>query len=174
MEEVMRTHSYLPQLWREDQHPLRTLRQEMDEIFESWTKDLKLPEVAWPRTEFWPRVNISETDKEMLVTAELPGVDQKDIEVTVSGNQLLIKGEKKSEVEEKKDEKGRAFHRVERSFGSFQRLMSLPYEVDPEKVQASFKDGVLTLALPKPAEVQKKTKKIEIKGEKQIEAKKAA
>ncbi len=109
MEDVMATHSFLPQLWREDQHPLRTLRQEMDDIFESWSKDLKLPEVAWPRTEFWPRVNISETDKEMLITAELPGVDQKDIEVTVSGNQLVIKGEKKSEVEEKKDEKGRAF-----------------------------------------------------------------
>ena len=104
----------------------------------------KLPEVAWPRTEFWPRVNVSETDKEMMITAELPGVDQKDIEVTVTGDQLQIKGEKKSEIEEKKDEKGRAFHRVERSFRSFQRLMSLPYEIDPDKVQASFKDGVLT------------------------------
>ena len=96
----MATHSFLPQRWREDQHPLRTLRQEMDDFFESWSKDLKLPEVAWPRTEFSPRVNVSETDKEMMITAELPGVDQKDIEVTVSGNQLLIKGEKKSEVEE--------------------------------------------------------------------------
>ena len=85
--------------------------------------------MTWSRTEFRPRVNISETDKDMLITAELPGVDQKDIDITVSGDQLLIKGEKKSEVEEKKDEKGRAFHRVERSFGSFQRLMSLPYEV---------------------------------------------
>ena len=110
----------------------------------------------------------------MLITAELPGVDQKDIDITVSGDQLLIKGEKKSEVEEKKDEKGRAFHRVERSFGSFQRLMSLPYEFDPDKVQAFFKDGVLTLTVPKPTEAQKKTKKIEIKAEKQIEAKKAA
>ena len=170
----MRTHSYLPQLWREDQHPMQALKQEMDDIFESWTKDLKLPEMTWSRTEFRPRVNISETDKDMLITAELPGVDQKDIDITVSGDQLLIKGEKKSEVEEKKDEKGRAFHRVERSFGSFQRLMSLPYEFDPDKVQAFFKDGVLTLTVPKPTEAQKKTKKIEIKAEKQIEAKKAA
>jgi HSP20 family protein len=92
----------------------------------------------------------------------------------LSGDQLLIKGEKKSEIEEKKDEKGRSFRRVERSFGSFQRLMSLPYEVDPDKVQASFKDGVLTLSIPKPTEVQRKAKKIEIRDEKQTETKKAA
>jgi HSP20 family protein len=170
----MATHSYLSPLWRGDQDPFRTLRQDMDEMFESWAKDLKLPETTWARTEFWPRMNISETDKDMLITAELPGIDPKDVEITLSGNQLLVKGEKKSEAEEKKDDKGRSFHRVERSYGSFQRLMSLPYDVDPDKVQASFKDGVLTLNLPKPAEVQKKMKKIEIRSEKQIEAKKAA
>jgi HSP20 family protein len=134
---------------------------------------MKLPDVSW-RAEFWPRVDVSESEKEIRVTAELPGIDQKDVEVTLSGDQLLIKGEKKSEAEEKKEEKGRTFHRVERSYGSFQRSMRIPYEVDPEKVQATFKDGVLTLTLPKPPEVQQKTKKIEIKGEKQIEAKKAA
>lgn len=170
----MATHSYLSPLWSGNQDPFRALRQDMDEMFESWAKDLKLPETTWTRAEFWPRMNVSETDKDMLITAELPGIDPKDVEITLSGNQLLVKGEKKSEAEEKKDDKGRAFHRVERSYGSFQRLMSLPYEVDPDKVQASFKDGVLTLNLPKPAEVQKKTKKIEIRSEKQIEAKKAA
>jgi HSP20 family protein len=146
----------------------------MDELFENWTKEIKLPDMGWHRAEFWPRVDVSETDKEMRVTAELPGVDQKDVEVTLSGDQLTIKGEKKAETEEKKEEKGRAFHRVERSYGSFQRSMRIPYEVDPEKVEAAFKDGILTLTLPKPPEVQKKTKKIEIKGEKLIEAKKAA
>jgi HSP20 family protein len=109
------------------------------------------------------------------VTAELPGVEEKNIDVTVSGDQLIIKGEKKSEIDEKKEEKGRTFRRVERSFGSFQRCMALPFEIDPDKVQASFKNGVLTLTVPKPTEVQKKARKIEVKGERPpIESKKAA
>ncbi|AGK56814.1 molecular chaperone (small heat shock protein) [Hyphomicrobium denitrificans 1NES1] len=151
----------------------------MDELFESWTKDFGFPQMPWAQeaqwvTEISPRMNVSETDKELQITAELPGVDQKDIEITLTGGDLLIKGEKKSETDEKKDERSRSYHRVERSFGSFQRRLSLPYDVDPDKVQASFKDGILTLTLPKPPEVQKAAKKIEIKGEKQIEAKKAA
>jgi HSP20 family protein len=145
----------------------------MDSLFESWTKDLGLPQVSLLPAQFLPRTNVSETDKEIQVTAELPGVDQKDIEITLTGGDLLIKGEKKSEVDEKKDDKGRTYHRVERSFGSFQRRLALPYDVDPNKVQASFKDGVLTVTLPKPAEAQK-SKKIEIAGEKQIDTKKAA
>jgi HSP20 family protein len=119
-------------------------------------------------------MNVSETDKELQITAELPGVDQNDIEITLTVGDLLIKGEKKSEIDEKKDERSRSYHRVERSFGSFQRRLSLPYDVDADKVQASFKEGVLTLTLPKPSEVQKSAKKIEIRNEKQIEAKRAA
>jgi HSP20 family protein len=174
MEVFMTIRNMLPRLWGEDQHPLRSLRQEMDNLFETWTKDLGIPQTSWTRAEYLPRMNVSETDKELQITAELPGVEQKDIEVTLTGGELLIKGEKKSEIDEKKDEQGRAYHRVERSFGSFQRRMSLPYDVDPNKVQAAFKDGVLTLTLPKPPEVQKATKKIEIKSEKQIETKKTA
>jgi HSP20 family protein len=178
MEVVMSVRNTLPRLWRDDRHPLSSLRDEMDELFESWTKDFGFPQMPWAQaqwvTEMSPRMNVSETDKELQITAELPGVDQKDIEITLTGGDLFIKGEKKSETDEKKGERGRSYHRVERSFGSFQRRLSLPYDVDPDKVQASFKDGVLTLTLPKPPEVQKAAKKIEIKGEKQIEAKKAA
>ena len=152
----------LPRLWQEDRHPLKALRNDLDDLFESWATDLKLPDMGWTRTDFWPRVNVSETDKELQVTAELPGVDEKNIDVTVSGDQLTIRGEKKSEVDEKKDEKGRAFRRVERSYGSFERTMSLPFDIDPDKVQANFKNGVLTLTLPKPLDTQKKSKKIEI------------
>ncbi len=83
--------------------------------------------------------------------------------MTISGDTLTIKAEKKSEAEEKKDEKGRVFHRVERTYGSFMRSMSLPFNADPAKVAANFKDGVLTLTLPKPPEIQRQTKKIEIK-----------
>ena len=118
----------------------------MDDLFRELVRRVfKLPEVAWPRTEFSPRVNVSETDKEMMITAKLPGVDQKDIEVTLTGDQLQIKGEKKSEIEEKKDERKAARSTVSSNRSeSCQRLMSLPYEIDPDKVQASFKDGVLT------------------------------
>jgi HSP20 family protein len=168
----------LPRLWREDRHPLTSLRDEMDELFESWTKDFGFPHIPWTQTqwarEISPRMDVSESEKELQITVELPGVEQKDVDITLTGGDLLIKGEKKSEIDEKKDERGRSYRRVERSFGSFQRRFSLPYDVDPDKVQASFKDGVLKVTLPKPPEVQRSTKKIEIKGEKQIEAKKAA
>ena len=170
----MAVRNMLPRLWGDDLHPMRSFRQEIDNLFDNWTRDLGFPQTSWTKSEVWPRMNVSETDKDIQISAELPGVDQKDIEVTLTGGELLIKGEKKSEIDEKKDEQGRAYHRIERSFGSFQRRMSLPYDVDPNKVQAAFKDGVLTLTLPKPAEVQKATKKIEIKSDKQIEAKKAA
>jgi HSP20 family protein len=161
----MTTRSLLPRLWQEDQHPLKALRRDLDDLFESWSTDFKLPEIGWTRTDFWPRVNVSETEKELQLTADLPGVDEKNIDVTVSGDQLTIKGEKKSEIDEKKDEKGRSFRRIERSYGSFERTMALPFDIDPDKVQATFKNGVLTLTLPKPAEAQKKSKKIEISGE---------
>jgi HSP20 family protein len=164
----MTIRDILPRLWGEEQHPLRSLHQEMDNLFEGWTKNFGLP------AEIWPRINVSETDKDMQITAELPGVDQKDIEITVTGSEISIKGQKKSEIDEKTEKEGRAYRRIERSYGSFQRRMSLPYDVDPNKVEASFKDGVLTLTLPKPPEVQKASKKIEITGNKQVESKKAA
>jgi HSP20 family protein len=178
MEVVMSVRNMLPRLWRDDRHPLSSLHDEIDELLETWTKDFGFPQMPrmpaqWAK-DISPRMNVSETDKELQITAELPGVDQKDIEITLTGGDLLIKGEKKSEIDEKKDERSRSYHRVERSFGSFQRRLSLPYDVDADKVQASFKDGVLTLTLPKPSEVQKSAKKIEIRNEKQIETKRAA
>ena len=170
----MSVRNLLPRLWRDERHPLSSLREEMNELFENWTKDFGFPQMSWAATEVWPRMNVSETDKEVQITAELPGVDQKDIEITLVGGDLVIKGEKKAELDEKKDERGRSYHRIERSFGSFQRRLSLPYDVDADKAQASFKDGVLTLTVPKPPEAQKAAKKIEIKGEKHIDTKKAA
>jgi HSP20 family protein len=171
----MKVRSLLPTLWGQESGPLQSLKREIDEIFSSWANEFPPAELPWSRSEFAPSVNVSETEKEISVTAELPGVDEKNIDVTVAGDQLTIRGEKKSEVDEKKEEKGRTFRRVERSYGSFQRSMSLPYEIDPDNVQAIFKNGVLTLTIPKPLEVQRKAKKIEVKGDKQpIESKKAA
>jgi HSP20 family protein len=110
---------------------------------------------------------VSETAKDLTLKVELPGVEEKDIDVSLSGNQLTIKGEKKSEHEEKKegDNGERVFHRVERSFGAFQRTMTVPFDVEPDKVSADFRDGVLTVTLPKPegASQQPQTRRIEVK-----------
>ena len=102
---------------------------------------------------FSPRVNVSENEKEIKVSAEIPGVDEKDIKVNLDENVLTIQGEKKDEHEEEGDN----WYRVERSSGSFQRVITLPSDVDGEKTKAKFKKGVLTIRLPKIQEEKKKT-----------------
>ena len=104
------------------------------------------------------RVDTSEDDKAYHVTAELPGMTEKDIEVTFADNMLTISGEKKEEKEVKEEN----YHRRERSFGSFRRSFTLPTAVDEAKIAASFKDGVMTIDLPKSKAAQKKAKKITI------------
>ncbi len=99
-------------------------------------------------SEFAPRVDISETDEGFRVTAELPGLEEKDFEVSLEGDVLTIKGEKKLAHEEKRE----GYTHVETSSGSFQRAFRLPVEVDPDAVKAEFKNGVLTVTLPKPEE----------------------
>jgi len=106
-----------------------------------------------------PAVDVTEDDKAYKITAELPGLDQKDIEVSVTGDVLVIKGEKRQEREEK--DKNR--YLSERSYGAFQRNFSLPDGIDRDKIGADFSKGLLTLTLPKTAEAQKQQKKIEVK-----------
>jgi HSP20 family protein len=106
-----------------------------------------------------PAVDVSEDDQAYKITAELPGLDQKDIDVSVTGDVLVIKGEKRQEREEK--DKNR--YLSERSYGAFQRNFSLPDGVERDKISADFAKGVLTLTLPKTAEAQKQQKKIEVK-----------
>ncbi len=154
--------SWLPTPWGvRDLDPFfRGFRTQLDNLFEEWFGRSMGGTLA-------PRVDVSETAKEVVLKVELPGVEDKDIDVSLSGNQLTIKGEKRSEQEEKKDgEEGRVFHRVERSFGAFQRTMTVPFDVEPDKVSAEFKNGVLTVTLPKPegAAEQPQTRRIEVKG----------
>jgi HSP20 family protein len=106
-----------------------------------------------------PKVDIKEEDKEILVSAELPGMDQKDIDVTVTNDSVRITGEKKHEKEE--EEKG--YYRHETFCGSFDRVIDLPAEVDENKAEAEFSKGVLTIKLPKSEEAQAKRRKIKIK-----------
>lgn len=160
----MKKDLWLPALWGERKgsiDPFGALRQQMDELFNDWSGGLE--RLGGTSGFLAPSIDVSETAKELTIKADLPGVAQKDIDVTVSRGQLTIKAEKKSEAEETSDDKSRVFHRVERTYGSFQRCMALPFEVDAAKITASFKDGVLTLSLPKPPEAVKDTKKIEIK-----------
>lgn len=106
--------------------------------------------------------NLSETEKEVCITADLPGVEQDDLDVSVTSNRITIKGEKKLEKEEKKNDEERHLHKIEQSSGSLQSTMTLPFEIDPEKVVAQFTNGVLTVTIPKPTETHEKTKKIAI------------
>ncbi|HYF48185.1 MAG TPA: Hsp20/alpha crystallin family protein [Planctomycetota bacterium] len=140
--------------------PFTSLQREMNRLFEEFHRGFDLAPFGEDLASGWmPRVNVSESDKEICVTAELPGMDEKDIDVQLSGDTLTIKGEKKEE----KEEKDRNWHRVERSYGSFHREIVLPAEVEAEKTEAKFSKGVLTVTIPKSKQAQKEQKKIEIK-----------
>jgi HSP20 family protein len=155
------------QPWR----PLESLRREVDRLFEDFGADFwRHPfrraafdvEPFWRRELTWgaaPAVDIVEKDKAYEVTAELPGLDEKNIEVKLANGGLMIKGEKQEEKEEKKKD----YYLHERHFGAFERCFRIPEGVDTDKIEASFKKGVLTVTLPKKPEAQKPEKKIEIK-----------
>ena len=106
-----------------------------------------------------PRVDVEETDDEYRVSAELPGIDENDVNVTLTNGVLTIRGEKKAE----REEKDRSYYLSERSFGSFRRAIPLPSEIDEDKVEAQFKNGVLTIRLPKSAAAAANTRRIEVK-----------
>lgn len=106
-----------------------------------------------------PRIDVSETDNSLEIVADLPGMEKKDISVSLEDNLLIIKGEKKEE----KESKDKHYHTIERRSGSFYRAIRLPLEVENKKIDATFKDGVLTLNLPKSKESKQKVAQIEIK-----------
>ena len=119
-------------------------------------------EPFWSRELLWggtPAVDIAERNNAYEVTAELPGLDEKNVEVKLVNGSLMIKGEK----HEEKEEKRRDYHLQERRFGSFERHFRIPDSVDSDKIEAQFKNGVLTVNLPKKPEAQKAEKKIEVK-----------
>jgi HSP20 family protein len=142
--------------------PFNSFRREIDRLFD----DFLAP--AEPRSfsgsggngrPMWPSLDVSETEQAYTVTAELAGLDQKDVELTLRDNALVISGEKKQERNE--EDGGRRY--TERSFGRFERIVPLEAEVDADKVEANFKNGVLTVTLPKNPKAQDKTRRIEIR-----------
>jgi HSP20 family protein len=141
--------------WREEKQ-LARFRREMDRLFdrlfEGWPFRIPGQEGEWA-----PSVDISETGKELIVKAEVPGLDPKDVDVSLEGNILTLRGERRKEEEET----GENFHRIEQRHGSFFRSIRLPAEVDVNKVKAQYKNGILKINLPKIKEAA--VKKIEIK-----------
>jgi len=138
---------------------MRAAEREFDRLFRDPFTTFGGEREAEPSTRPWaPAVDIYETENSIVLKAELPGIDPKDVEVRVEDNTLYLKGERKFE-KETKDEN---YHRVERSYGSFARSFSLPNSIDADKVVAEYKDGVLNLTLPKREEAKPKTIRINI------------
>ncbi len=150
----------LPDMWRSfrsefdrlfDRFGLPSLRR-MFEVEPGWRAAGGFPFSA-------PPIDLSEDEKAYRITAELPGLDAKDVELSVSDGRLILKGEKRRE----KEEKEKNYYFSERAYGSFQRVFELPASVEHDKITADFSKGVLTITLPKTAEAQQQAKKIEIK-----------
>lgn len=140
--------------------PFVSFRREVDRMFDDFFSGSfsRLPGAFADRT-LSPTIDVEDGEKDLVVTAELPGLDAKDFEVTLLGDVLTIKGEKK----DARDEKNGGAHYVERRFGAFSRSLRLPFEAGDQKVEASYDKGVLTIRVPKPAELAKPARRIDVK-----------
>ena len=131
---------------------------QIDRLFDTFLPANKF-QAEYPVTTAWaPRVDVAETDNEVVVTTELPGVERKDVKLSVEDNVLTIGGEKKQE----KETKEKNYHCVERRYGTFSRSFTLPTRIQADKVKATFKDGILIIKLPKAEEAKTKEIPIEI------------
>jgi len=158
------SREYLPDVWRSFRNELTRLFDRFDDGFFMSPMRRMFEFEPYPETETSfrfnvPLVDVSETEKTYVITAELPGLEAKDIELSLFGGRLTFKGEKHRE----KEEKDQNYYLSERCYGSFQRTFDLPEYIDQEKVTATFAKGVLTVTLPKLVEAQKQTMKIAVK-----------
>jgi HSP20 family protein len=151
----------LPSLFGRGDEPIGSLFREVERVFDDFTRRAPFAGVVSGGANgmLLPRIDVAETADALDITAELPGVSEKDVEVSVARGILTIRGEKKVE----RDEKGKDWQVIERSHGSFQRSVQLGFDPDPAKVEAKFDKGVLTVHLPKPPEDVRAPRKIEIK-----------
>ena len=149
------------------QDPFQSFRTEIDRVFDSFFSGGGFPSLTSFRQglpsapqAMTPTLDVKENEKEIVVKADLPGMDEKDINLTIHNGVLSLRGEKKSEHTDEREN----YHVMERSYGSFQRSIRLPDTIDEDKVDARFDKGVLTVTLPKRPELVSTQKKIEIKG----------
>ena len=144
---------------KEKVDPVYSLRHAMNRLFDEFTMGLPFPKIVDDFSGLSPRVDIKETEKEVTITAEMPGIKPDEIELQILGDNLVLSGEKHAEKEEKKAN----YHRIERSYGSFQRTLPLPSGIDHDAITATSEHGVLTIKLPKTKAAQEQAKKIEVK-----------
>jgi HSP20 family protein len=148
----------------EDTDPFMAFRRQMNRVFDDAFRGFGMPSLVgpafgrMPMATLMPQIDLSESEHEIQVTAELPGIDEKDVEVILADDMLTIRGEKKAEHEQK----DRDYHLVERSHGTFSRSLPLPFAADPSQVKAAFKSGLLTVTIQKPKEVLEKQHRIEV------------
>jgi len=152
---------YLPSLFGRGEETLGSLFRDVEKVFDEFSRRSPFTVGADTSAFAGPKIDMAETKDAIDVTAELPGVEEKDIELTLSEGLLTIRGEKKSERNEQDAKKN--WYAVERSYGSFSRSIALPFEPTSDKVEAKFDKGVLRVHLPKPPEAASKQQKIEIK-----------
>lgn len=155
----VRRHNVL----KEQDNPFVQLHREVDKLFDSFFAGFPLSPFrrdmnGWLNGWVTPHVDISEGKNDYTITVEVPGVDEKDLELTLADGTLLVRGEKRYE----KENSDRHYHRVERSYGSFQRMLSLPPDADEEKIDAKFKNGVLTITVARNPEAKSGMRKIAI------------
>lgn len=163
-EDVARKQEKLPVRRGQTMSPYRVMREMMDSMFEDMSSDWPMMRVRpfeWRMQEFTPIIDVIDEENRIRVEAEVPGMTPEDLELTVTGDSLILKGEKKEEKEQ--EERGMRYR--ERSFGSFQRAIPLPTEIERDKVEARFKNGVLHVILPKSAQAMGQARKIEIRSE---------
>lgn len=155
---------------RAGDNPFADLHRRMDELFDDFFSDmggvfqLTGQQPRTPRlfgregSKGLMNIDVAETDSEVTVTADLPGLTEKDVEVTLDEDLLTIRGSRKEE----REDKTKNYHLVERSYGEFQRMVALPGSIDRDKAKATFKNGVLTLTIPKRADARSNQRRIEI------------
>jgi len=162
----MKAKNLLPAIGRKnksaDDHPFYSLQREMNSLFDDFFRGIDVTTPGFYQgglASFTPAVDVKENEKEFIIKAELPGVDEKEIEVTVTDDAVSIKGEKKDE----KEEKGKNYYYMECSYGSFNRVIPLDAAAEANKAKASFKNGILNITVPKSPAAKTKEIKVSVK-----------
>ena len=149
----------LPVKRDEDSHPLTRMQNEMNRMFDRFFDNTRISPFQEGALNAFPSIDIKETKKDVQVSAELPGLEAKDIDISIRENILTLRGEKRQESKREEED----YYQMECAYGSFNRSIPLPSEVESDKVTAKFKNGVLKIFMPKKPAAQQKSKKIEIK-----------